>query len=371
MLRASYESANAEMGEDCDQSRVGALNLIAKQVGTKECFAALMRTWPCAMTEGPSAAKEYLDILRLAIDCKPKSMVAKHSEVLGELLLQLFDLRRIQSSTGTEHSYDPAKINEVEDSINECAIAMIYKLNDATFRPIFLRILEWATTPSRKGDNGVLERQTTWYTFLIKFFDTLKVKPRSLYRVSYAKTLLQSIVTSYAGFIIEDSVKILSAISTTDKESMQLWRRVVLTLHKTFENDQDDFFQNPTHFNPISAALISQLAHADQVSLLPELIPAIAELAVATDSPAHHQEMNTAILGFMRSPVPQVRLAAVQCEKVLTEKLGEEWLALLPEMLPFISEALEDDDEEVERAVHSLVGRIEEILGESLTPMLQ
>ena len=81
--------------------------------------------------------------------------------------------------------------------------------------------------------------------------------------------------------------------------------------------------------------------------------------------------MNTAILQYMRSDDPSVRLAAVQCERALTERLGEEWLALLPEMLPFIAEALEDDDEDVEREVQRWVVGIEGILGESLNPMLQ
>ena len=105
--------------------------------------------------------------------------------------------------------------------------------------------------------------------------------------------------------------------------------------------------------------------------MAPELIPAIAQLAVATDSATHHKEMNTSILQYMRSDKGALRLAAVQCENALTEKLGEEWLALLPEMLPFISEGLEDDDEAVEREVQRWILVIESILGESLGPMLQ
>ncbi len=81
--------------------------------------------------------------------------------------------------------------------------------------------------------------------------------------------------------------------------------------------------------------------------------------------------MNSTILKYMRSDSAAVRLAAVQCESALTERLGEEWLALLPEMLPFISEALEDDDELVEQEVQKWVVGIEGILGESLDPMLQ
>lgn len=73
----------------------------------------------------------------------------------------------------------------------------------------------------------------------------------------------------------------------------------------------------------------------------------------------------------MRAEHASVRLAAVRTEVALTEKLGEEWLGLLPEMLPFISEALEDDDEGVERETRRWVAIIEGVLGESLEGMLQ
>ena len=56
---------------------------------------------------------------------------------------------------------------------------------------------------------------------------------------SLLMTSLQSIVTSYAGLILEDSVEILKNFSPEDKSSMELWRRVTLTLSKTFEHDQD------------------------------------------------------------------------------------------------------------------------------------
>lgn len=53
LLSVSHESANAEMGDECDEMRVDALRLIPKQVEAQECFSALDRTWTSAMTEGP------------------------------------------------------------------------------------------------------------------------------------------------------------------------------------------------------------------------------------------------------------------------------------------------------------------------------
>lgn len=73
----------------------------------------------------------------------------------------------------------------------------------------------------------------------------------------------------------------------------------------------------------------------------------------------------------MRADQAPTRLAAVRAQQALTDALGEEWLALLPEMLPFISELQEDDDEEVERETLRWIRRIEDILGESLEGMLQ
>ncbi|CAD6593091.1 MAG: snoRNA-binding rRNA-processing protein utp10 [Alectoria sarmentosa] len=355
VLKLSFESANAGIGRYCDQIRIEALRLVPKNVEARECLAALDRTWTIAVMEGPRAVREHLEIFHLAIDRYPKSMIVQHSETLGGLFLKMFDLRRIQLSPLIGYNYDIAEIGVIEDTVNESAISMVYKLNDKTFRPMFSRMLEWTTfLTSKKDMKATIHRQITWYTFLLKFFGTLK-----------------SIVTSYATFIIDDAAEILEDCSLNDEDSLLLWRQVILTLQRTLEHDQDDFYQSPSHFAPISAALLGQLGNAHKTPLLPELIPAITELAVATDSSTHHKEMNAVILKCMRSEIAAVRLAAVQSERNLTERLGEEWLALLPEMLPFISEVLEDGDEAVEHEVQRWVVGIEGILGESLNPMLQ
>lgn len=144
----------------------------------------------------------------------------------------------------------------------------------------------------------------------------------------------------------------------------------------------------------ISKPLIAQLAHATNPSsaslVIEEVVPAITELAVAADSTDNHKELNTALMKLLRpSPAsssssssrllsaksaggenPHTRFAALKAEQALTEQLGEEWLALLPEMLPYISELMEDEDESVEREVRKWVKQIENVLGERLDDML-
>lgn len=101
------------------------------------------------------------------------------------------------------------------------------------------------------------------------------------------------------------------------------------------------------------------------------VIPATVSFATAAGSESHYKELNSGLLKLMRSEKIQDKLAAIKCEQGLTTRLGEDWLSLLPEMLPLISEMLEDDDEAVERETQKWIKQIEEILGENLDSMLR
>ena len=58
ILKLSFASANAEINEECDQSRIGVLRLVPRKVEAKDCLAALDKTWTDAMTEGPVVSLE-------------------------------------------------------------------------------------------------------------------------------------------------------------------------------------------------------------------------------------------------------------------------------------------------------------------------
>lgn len=51
-------------------------------------------------------------------------------------------------------------------------------------------------------------------------------------------------------------------------------------------------------------------------------------------------------------------------EMALYERMGEEWLGMLPESVPYIAELLEDDEEVIERETQKLIAKVEEFLGE-------
>lgn len=118
--------------------------------------------------------------------------------------------------------------------------------------------------------------------------------------------------------------------------------------------------------------LLNLLTITDASTVTADVIPAITELAAASASSLdNHREMNAVLLKYMRDERAHTRLATVLCEQSLTKRLGEEWLGLLPEMLPFISELREDDDEMVERETQRWITEVEGVLGEDLEGMLQ
>ena len=116
------------------------------------------------------------------IEKHPKSVIIKHADTLENILLEVFDLRRIQA-IGHSDRYNGNDVKDVEDISIEIAIKMILKLNDTVFRPIFIRFIEWATVSLRKKEKtGRTYRSIAIFRLLEKFFESLKVRRSLLYQ---------------------------------------------------------------------------------------------------------------------------------------------------------------------------------------------
>ena len=65
-----------------------------------------------------------------------------------------------------------------------------------------------------------------------------------------------------------------------------------------------------------------------------------------------------------------VRAHAVLALKSCFDQVGEDYLFLVPETLPFMAELLEDSDGRVERLAHELKKQVEDLSGEGLDTYL-
>ena len=207
ILALSAESAHSDIGEDGDQSRREALQLVARRIDLKILVPALQRKWSVSVECSMTAVKESLETLGTAIERHSKSSVVKNADLLSDFLLQAFDFRRIQLTNRTEDGYSDSEVIEIESAVNAVALKMIYKLNDAVFRPIFARVVDWAVKCPGIQREGIapaqMLRQTTLFAFLTHFFVTLK-----------------SIVTSYASYILEPAVQVLSHTPPSPKPNL-------------------------------------------------------------------------------------------------------------------------------------------------------
>ncbi|KAI1423612.1 armadillo-type protein [Xylaria sp. FL1777] len=354
ILAVSRASAKSRMGRESNDARLQCLQFIAKQVEAKTMFTALEKSLSTYADAGQTAIREYLNVLGIAIDKHSKTDISKNVTILWSIFLNALDLRRLLHSQNDVDSEFVRHIGQVEEIVNNVALRLVYKLNDAAFRPVFSQLMEWSTAVPKKETVGRNLRLLSVYGFLLTFFSNLK-----------------SIVTSYATYVVENAAGVVKTADLTNVDERELWRKALQVLTQCFEHDQDEFWQAPAHFNAIAPVLISQLSHAPSIDLAKDLIPAIVELAATADSQEHQKELNSSLLKNLRSGHAPVRLAVVKCQQALTDKLGEEWLSMLPEMLPYISELQEDDDEDVERETNRWIVGIETVLGESLDAMLQ
>jgi U3 small nucleolar RNA-associated protein 10 len=228
VLQLSFKSTNADLEESSEDSRLEALRLMAsRKMDMTATLGAIDRNWKYAVQAGPTAANEVLEVLNLAVEKNTKAVVVKNVGVLSNILFKAFDLRREQVALGERANFEASDLDEAEGALNDVTIKMIYKLNDSTFRPLFIKFVEWATTGApEKDEQGRVSRLTTFYKFLQGFFGTL-----------------QSIVTGYSSYILENVVEILGS-SGPSKTTRTLWLATLRTLCNSFQHDQDGTFSH-------------------------------------------------------------------------------------------------------------------------------
>ncbi|KAF1981490.1 SSU processome component Utp10 [Aulographum hederae CBS 113979] len=350
LFKLNHLSAQAAMDETTEESRKGFYNLAASRLDAQECFSAILRNMDSAIQRGPDAFHEQIELLNITAGHHSKSTIQKNSSTLFNTILKAFDLRRLQSvDDALQKQFDSKGMDICEQRVSTTTIAITMKLNDSSFRPFFVRLVEWAEKGLPKSDiTGRASRARSLFGFLEVFFQSLK-----------------SIVTGYSSYIIDLASAWIKEVELKDEDGLGLLTAILKTLTKSFEHDQDEFWQSPSHFTTVADPILNQLSQPLSSEFLSStLIPTITALATAASSSGHYKTINSAVLQLLRHDTPAVRMAAVQTQVALVQKLGEDWASLLPEILPFLSEAMDDDDERVEREVARWKKVLEEVLGE-------
>ena len=257
-------------------------------------------------------------------------MVAHYKQIFKFFLLA-FDIRRTYSG-----KFDNVEIDELESAMINVFLDLVMKLNETLFKPLYLKIVDWATVELAAEDNGEenedLEKRVLFlYKLLDSLFDRLK-----------------SIVTPYFGYVIDDVIVRLEGYISGESVPDTLWSYIMLALRKSFQYDNDNLW-NANKFDKILDPVVDQMMvmsenetpdqYLNRMSTY--LVPLLGQMAQTAANDTLWKPMNYKVLMKTREDVPEIRLAALKCLEEFYIRMGEEWLLFLAESISFLAELME------------------------------
>lgn len=99
------------------------------------------------MQEGDASSIALLGMLQTATEGMPTAVAAEHADTIFELLRQALGCRQQQPAAMRD-------VGRVEHKAVQAFVAATLKLSEARFKPIFLRLLEWASVSSKTQSGG-------------------------------------------------------------------------------------------------------------------------------------------------------------------------------------------------------------------------
>ena len=157
----------------------------------------------------------------------------------------------------------------------------------------------------------------------------------------------------------------------------KLLDKVCENITLNFRHDTGAFIQGDT-FELLAEPLVAELVtlHSLGEHFVPFIDDTVKPLVFEMNERINNEslwiKLNTALLLKTRPEYPPaVRQAALKIVEHMFTKLGERYLVVLNETLPFVSESLEDENPEVENVAKQIVKKIEAMTGESIQDYLK
>ncbi|CAL8284634.1 unnamed protein product [Merluccius merluccius] len=328
---------------------------LATKVAPRVLLPTLAKCYNDMVPAKQSHLGPLMSILKGHISHMEKDQLNSHQSELTSFFLTALDFRA-QHCQG-----DLVKTEEVEGFTIDCLLAMLMKLSEVTFRPLFFKLFDWSKT----GMEGK-QRLLTFYRLADCIAERLKglfvlfagnlVKPFSdlLQQTNVSKT-------DEALFDSEDGVE----------KSTLLLQYVLDCMFKIFLYDTQHFLSND-RTEALMGPLVDQLENmlggeeAYQLRVTKHLVPCLGQFSVAMGDDTQWKALNYQILLKTRHGSSKVRFSALLMVMELASKLRENYMVLLPETIPFLAELMEDESEEVEHQVQKVIQEMEKILGEPL-----
>ncbi|OWZ73272.1 U3 small nucleolar RNA-associated protein 10 [Cryptococcus neoformans] len=324
---------------------------LAKKIRTKSLFPVIIEAWKTVQEKGgDNEMKGFFEMLRLMLKNAAREDLPNMLKPVFAFFLDVFDLRHRLQLKGV----DTKVVNDVEESAIGSFLELVTKLNEPTFKPLFIRLYDWAVIDLAEGKDADDGRLTERKIVLLHVMMGLLTKFKNL-------------LSPYMGTLLPHIQELLPAFASGSVRSEPLWTLLLNVLGKSFEVDSGAFWTDA-----LETELLPQLVA--QVPLFLSIAPSpqsprpisscLANLAGSTTAENVLRRLNTAVCLATRSDDPKARLAALDALSAIWEAQAEEMVGLVPETVSeFLAELLEDESKDVEIAARAVLAKIEKVTG--------
>eukprot|EP00112_Aurelia_sp_Birch-Aquarium-sp1_P006370 Seg1704.8 transcript_id=Seg1704.8/GoldUCD/mRNA.D3Y31 product="HEAT repeat-containing protein 1" protein_id=Seg1704.8/GoldUCD/D3Y31 len=326
---------------------------ISKKITPRVLHPALDACFDQIVQSKKHSTSSLMEITQIAIESMPRdSIKTNHSKILS-LFLKAFDIRTLNSDKS-----EP-ELKNIEGSIITAFCSLVMKLSENIFRPMFIKILSWSANEEKP------DRLLTFYRLCGSIAEKLK-----------------GLFLLFAGQILKPCAELIARSNPTEDGSEARWSGtewksnllliyIFNCLQKCFINDATGFLSKERFeylFTPLVDQLENEMGSNAEYNerVVDHLIPCLSSFAVAVNDESCWKTLNYQVLLKTRSQSAQVRLASLKLLEAVHKQIGESYLILLPETIPFLAELMEDESFEVEKQCQHVISQMEEILGESL-----
>ena len=369
-----------------------------------------------SVSDGRVSAAAAAAALRMAASCVAAagSFPPAHRDALVSMLLRALDVRRSHPP-----SFDGAAIDLVEGAAAEAFVTAASSLTESAFAPTLATATEWAK--ARASDpEAARARLSALFRVASALADALRgvFTPLAAPILDLAAAALDPEADGSLGSLGADAKRRRKEKSERKKTEIEAelsfraecdaWRtraRALGAVRRICAHDSGEII-DAARFNrlhPLVSACLSAKPPAvkpgkgrdassassassfsppadladlpDDAALAPggvgaEAAACVAALIAAAPDDALWKPAHRGALQATRDAAPRARRVAVAALAATTARLEEEFLTLLPESIPYLSELFEDPDEEVEGAARELTATLAELSGEDLKSLM-
>ncbi|DBA01122.1 TPA: hypothetical protein N0F65_001750 [Lagenidium giganteum] len=373
---------------------------LSNNVELRHLLPCVFGSYEYALKQGDATVEKLFSVVSTIVSKLTTASIRLHLTAFARFFVTALDLRRV-------HSRKVNDIDAVEDELLECLVNFVLRLSEKQLKPLFLKIAEWsqAKLPGTRQCNGDVARRIVMFKLTLKLSERL----RGIF-VPYFAHILDMLTNSLREChdalankhktdddasdsdsdddffarpeepaskkkkLANGHAEVSSATEVPRESHLLMLHSIVRALNGCFVHDSDGFIDKDK-FDLVMSPLVDvfdivKYDSSEKAFAFDIVAPCIANLAWAAKNDLLWKPLHYAVLMKSRSDNAAVRLGALKTIEQCYQVIGDEFLAMLPESIPFLAELMEDNDAEVEATCHKVIKQIEDISGESLDQYL-